>query len=126
MFSTDTFMDEDKLKDFYTLWEQNYPSIEKNYFGITSDPETMPVLYNDSNYQGVVDDYYVWNIRRSVDEAHYTTVYASVAFIETRDGGVFFFDEVRKSVKSLAQDLIDGPNYDAASLGGSLAYLAGL
>ena len=126
MFSTDTFMDVDKLKDFYDLVEQNYPSIEKHYYEVTSNPESMPALFNASNYQGVVDDYYVWNIRRSVDEEHYTTVYASVAFITTRDGGVFFFDEVRKSVKSLAQDLIDGPNYNAESLDGSLAYLADL
>ena len=125
LYSTDEYLGANKLKNYYATAESN-PNIEIHSYEITSDPESYPVLYNDSEYQGVTDDYYVWNIRRSVLEENYTEVYASVAFIITQDDGVVFFEETRKSVKSLAQDLIDGPNYNEESLSGSLNYLANL
>lgn len=125
LYSTDEYLGANKLKNYYATAESN-PNIEIHSYEITSDPESYPVLYNDSEYQGATDDYYVWNIRRSVLEENYTKVYASVAFIITQDDGVVFFEETRKSVKSLAQDLIDGPNYNEESLSGSLNYLANL
>jgi len=125
LYSTADYLGANKLKNYYATAESN-PNIEIHSYEITSDPESYPVLYNDSEYQGVTDDYYVWNIRRSVLGENYTEVYASVAFIITQDDGVVFFEETRKSVKSLAQDLIDGPNYNEESLSGSLNYLANL
>lgn len=125
LYSTEEYLGANKLKNYYATAESN-PNIEIHSYEITSDSESYPVLYNDSEYQGVTDDYYVWNIRRSVLEENYTEVYASVAFIITQDDGVVFFEETRKSVKSLAQDLIDGPNYNEESLSGSLNYLANL
>ena len=125
LISTEDYLGANALQTYYLTANSN-PNIEVRSYELTSDPESYPVLYNDSEYQGVTDDYYVWNYRMSVDEADYTTVYASVAFIITQDDGVYFMDEVRKSVKDLAQDLIDGPNYNAESLGGSLNYLANL
>lgn len=125
LYSTDAYLGANELKSYYATADTN-PNIEIRSYEITSNSESKPVLYNDSNYQGVVDDYYVWNIRRSVSVVDFKTTYASVAFIITQDDGVIFMEEVRKSVKDLAQDLIDGPSYDAASLDGSIAYLAGL
>ena len=125
LYSTDEYLGANQLKGYYATAESN-PNIEIHSYEVTSDPESYPVLYNDSEYQGVTDDYYVWNIRRSVLEENYTKVYASVAFIITQDDGVVFFEETRKSVKSLAQDLLDGPNYNEESLSGSLNYLANL
>lgn len=125
LYSTDEYLGANELKSYYATAESN-PNIEIHSYEVTSYPESNPVLYNDSEYQGVTDDYYVWNIRRSVLEENYTEVYASVAFIITQDDGVVFFEETRKSVKSLAQDLIDGPNYNEESLSGSLNYLANL
>ena len=125
LVSTADYLGANQLKSYYATANSN-PNIEYRYYEITSDPESYPVLYNDSEYQGVTDDYYVWNYRMSVSEADYTTVYASTAFIVTQDDGVYFMDEVRKSVKNLAQDLLDTPNYNEESLGGSLDYLANL
>lgn len=125
LYSTDEYLGANQLKSYYATAESN-PNIEIHSYEVTSDSESYPVLYNDSEYQGVTDDYYVWNIRRSVLGENYTEVYASVAFIITQDDGVVFFEETRKSVKSLAQDLIDGPNYNEESLSGSLNYLANL
>ena len=122
LYSTDEYLGANQLKNYYQTADSN-PNIDKHYYEL---PGKNPVLFNNSNYQGVVDDYYVWNIKRSVSEADYTTVYASVAFIVTRDSGVVFLKEVRKSVKDLAQDLIDSPDYDSDSLDGSLDYLANL
>ena len=125
LYSTDAYLGANKLKSYYATANSN-PNVEIHSYEVTPDPDTMPVLYEDSNYQGVEDDYYVWNIRRSVSDANFKTVYASVAFIITQDDGVIFMEEVRKSVKDLAQDLLDGPNYNNDSLGGSLKHLADL
>lgn len=125
LYSTDAFLGANKLKSYYATANSN-PNVEIHSYEVTPNPDTMPVLYEDSNYQGVEDDYYVWNIRRSVSDANFKTVYASVAFIITQDDGVIFMEEVRKSVKDLAQDLLDSPNYDNDSLGGSLKHLADL
>ena len=125
LYSTDEYLGAKQLKSYYATAQSN-PNVEIHSYEITSDPDSYPVLYNDTAYQGVTDDYYVWNIRRSVLEENYTEEYASVAFIVTQDDGVVFFKETRKSVKSLAQDLLDGPNYNAQSLSGSLDYLANL
>lgn len=125
LYSTDEYLGANELKSYYATAESN-PNIEIHSYEVTSDPESYPTLFNDSEYKGVTDDYYVWNIRRSVLEENYTEVYASVAFIITQDDGVVFFEETRKSVKSLAQGLLDGPNYNEESLSGSLNYLANL
>ena len=125
LYSTDAYLGANELKSYYATANSN-PNVEIHSYEVTPNPDTMPVLYEDSNYQGVEDDYYVWNIRRSVSEANFKTVYASVAFIITQDDGVIFMEEVRKSVKDLAQDLLDGPNYNNDSLGGSLKHLADL
>lgn len=125
LYSTDAYLGVNKLKSYYATANSN-PNVEIHSYEVTPDPDTMPVLYEDSNYQGVEDDYYVWNIRRSVSDANFKTVYASAAFIITQDDGVIFMEEVRKSVKNLAQDLLDSPNYDNDSLGGSLKHLADL
>ena len=125
LYSTDEYLGTNHLKDYYATANTN-PNVEIRSYEVNSNPESKPVLFNDSNYQGVTDDYYVWNLRTSVEATDYETVYASVAFIITQDDNVIFFEETRKSVKSLAQDLIDGPDYDNESLDGSLAYLASL
>lgn len=125
LYSTDAYLGANELKSYYATANSN-PNVEIHSYEVTPNPDTMPVLYEDSNYQGVEDDYYVWNIRRSVSDANFKTVYASVAFIITQDDGVIFMEEVRKSVKDLAQDLLDGPNYNNDSLGGSLKHLADL
>ena len=123
LVSTDDYLGANALQTYYLTANSN-PNIEIRSYELTSDPDSYPVLYNDSEYQGVTDNYYVWNYRMSVSEADYKTTYASVAFIITEDDGVYFMDEVRKSVKDLAQDLLDTPNYNEESLGGSLDYLA--
>ncbi len=124
MSSTDTYLGANELKSYYA--SPDGTNVRKYYHALTNDPTSYPALYDDSNYQGVVDDYYVWNLTKTVSEANFNKVYASLAFIVTEDDGVVFLDEVRASVKSLAQDLIDGPDYDALSLEGSLNYLANL
>ena len=123
LYSTDSYLGANELKSYYATADTN-PNVEKSYFELTTDPG--PVFYQNSEYQGVTDNYYVWNLRRSVTEANFKTVYASVAFIVTEDDNVVFFKETRKSVKDLAQDLLDSPNYNDDSLGGSLKHLADL
>ena len=122
LYSTDSYLGVNELKSYYATADAN-ANVEKSYFELISDPG--PVLYKNSEYQGVTDDYYVWNLRRSVSEANFKTVYASVAFIVTEDS-VVFLKETRKSVKNAAQDLLDSPDYDNDSLNGSLKYLADL
>ena len=124
MSSTDTYLGANELKSYYA--SPDGTNVRKYYHALTNDPTSYPALYDDSNYQGVVNDYYVWNLTKTVSEVNFKKVYASLAFIVTEDDGVVFLDEVRASVKSLAQDLIDGPDYDALSLEGSLNYLANL
>ena len=125
LISTADYLGANQLKSYYATANSN-PNIEIRSYKVTADPESYPALYNNSDYQGVTDNYYVWNYRMSVDEANFTDVYASAAFIITKNDGVVFMNEVRKSVKNLAQDLIDGPNYDEDSLDGSLKHLADL
>lgn len=125
LISTADYLGANQLKSYYATANSN-PNIEIRSYELTVDPESYPALFNDSEYQGITDDYYVWNYRMSVDEANFTNVYASVAFIITEDDGVVFMQEARKSVKNLAQDLIDSPDYNSASFDGSLNYLANL
>ena len=125
LYSTAEYIGANELKTYYASADSD-DSVEKKYYEVTADPASLPVLFNDSEYMGVTDDYYVWNLRKSVSEANYTTVYSSVAFIVTNNNGVVFLQETRKSVKSVAQDLIDGPDYNVSSLDGSLNYLATL
>ena len=68
------------------------------------------------------EDYYAWNLKINLADAYFKTTLTAVAYIKTEDGYVFF-NELSKSVKDLAQDMLakSSETYD-----GSLNYLATL
>lgn len=125
LFSTDEYLGANQLKDYYeTADGTNVKKISKAFD--SSNHESFPALYSDSEYQGVTDDYYVWNVKKMVDEENFKTVYASIAFIVTENNGIVFLNETRKSVKTAAGDEISSGEYTAESLHGSVQYLASL
>ena len=122
LYSNDAYLGSNELKNYYNSADEI--NVKKSYFELTEEASSYPVLFNNASYQGVTDNYYVWNLRRSVAEDDFKTVYASVAYIVTNEGEVVFLTETRKSVKNIAQDLLDSGDYDDESLDGSIKYLA--
>ena len=72
------------------------------------------------------DGNYVWNLYKTIPLEKAKTDYVAVAYIILNNDELVFLKQVVASVKSLAKDLIDGPDRDENSFGGSLNYLASL
>ena len=91
------------------------------YAGLTNEKKNPAPVIKDAQ------DYYLWNLCLDdlTTDADFKKEFTVVAYIRT-EAEIVFFDEVTVSVKSLAQDLIDGPTYNASSFDGSLSYLANL
>lgn len=122
LFSTDEYLGENQLKDYYdTADGTDVKKVTREF-----NSESSPVLYENSEYQGVTNDYYIWNVKKTVTEENFKTVYASVAFIVTENHDIVFLNETRKSVKTAAQDEISSGEYNEESLHGSVYYLANL
>lgn len=104
----------------------------KNYYA-SADGTNVKKFTNADTYPNhelkaeptLKDGYRVWNLYKQVRLEDATKDYVGVAFIEI-NGEVVFLNSLRTSVKKLAQALIDGPDRDENSLGGSLNYLANL
>lgn len=92
----------------------------------SEDVAEMPYLYEAALSENFDEDTYTWNIAQKVTSpSSLTRVYVAVAYIRTADG-IVFLNESRASAKSIAQDMIDSPEYDEDSFEGSLKYLADL
>ena len=118
LLSTATFLNGDDLKDYYELADG---SAVKNFDNTDTvhDPALKPT-------PTLKDGYYVWNLFKRVSLVKATEEYVAVAYIKLNNDEIVFLQQESASVKSLAQDLIAGPDRDESSLGGSLNYLANL
>ena len=116
LLSTATFLNGDDLKDYYDLADG---SAVKNFDN--TDTVHNPALKPTPTLK---DGYYVWNLFKRVSLAKATEEYVAVAYIKLNNDEIVFLQQESASVKSLAQDLIAGPDRDENSLGGSLNYLA--
>lgn len=118
LLSTATFLNGDNLKDYYDLADG---SAVKNFDN--TDTVHEPALKSTPTLK---DGHYVWNLFKRVSLAKATDEYVAVAYIKLDNDEIVFLQQESASVKSLAQDLIAGPERDENSLGGSLNYLANL
>ena len=117
LLSTDNYLGANELKSYYETAD-----------GTNVKKFTNADTYPDHELKAeptLKDGNYVWNLFKAVAMADATKDYVAVAFIEI-DGGVVFFRQTKTSVRTLAQQMIAGPNYDEGSLNGSLNYLANL
>lgn len=119
LISTESYLNGTKLETKYTSADGN------NVTKVTAKT-ALPTLLAAGQYDDITEDTYLWNLRRDIPFANFTTNYVAVAFIITEEDGVVFFDEITASVKSIAQDMLDTPELDDESYGGSLSYLANL
>lgn len=132
LFSTDTYLGGDNLKDKFESADGTNVKKYYNEFNPSEDDADLgPKLFEDSSYNGVDGDYYNWNLRRFLPEteskvsiADLKVSYAAVAFIVTQKDGVVFLSETRQSAKTLAASMVSGPTDPAYE--GSLAFLANL
>ena len=116
----DVIKDGECLVDFYDTAkpDEDDPDITNDivdYFMPSEDMAT-PVVKGDNYY---------WNLFYRITEENFKTTYVAAAYIKTATEYVFF-EQVRYSVKSLAQDYIDNRGYSSTIAGGSLANLANL
>lgn len=118
LLSTATFLNGDNLKDYYDLADG---STVKNFDN--TDTVHEPAL---KSIPTLKDGRYVWNLFKRVSLAKATDEYVAVAYVKLDNDEIVFLQQESASVKSLAQDLIAGPERDENSLGGSLNYLANL
>ncbi len=118
LLSTATFLNGNDLKDYYELADG---STVKNFDN--TDTVHNPTLKPTPTLK---DGYYVWNLFKRVSLAKATEEYVAAAYIKLNNDEIVFLQQESASVKSLAQDLIAGPDRDENSLGGSLNYLANL
>ena len=88
--------------------------------------DSSVTVHGEKTIPTLKDGKYVWNLFKRVSLAKATTEYVAVAYIKLANDEFVFLQQERASVKSLAQDLIAGPDRDENSLGGSLNYLANL
>lgn len=97
----------------------------------TDDPDVTESLVNyhmpkeEMAAPVIKGDNYYWNLFYRISEENFTTTYVAAAYIKTATEYVFF-EQVRYSVQSLAQDYIDNRGYSSTIAGGSLANLANL
>ena len=119
LISTESYLNGAKL-------ETKYASADGNNVTKVTAKTALPTLLAAGQYDDITEDTYLWNLRRDIPFANFTTNYVAVAFIITEEDGVVFFDEITASVKSIAQDMLDTPELDDESYGGSLSYLANL
>ena len=79
-------------------------------------------LKTANGVQDISKDYYAWNMRINIADGYYKTSLTAVAYIKTANGYVFF-NQLSKSVKDLANDML---NKNPETYEGSLSYLASL
>ena len=117
----ETIKDNPQLKNWYEYADLYDNDDLKNFDNSNTvhDPALKPT-------PTLKDGYYVWNLFKRVSIAKATTPYVAVAYIKLNNDEIVFLQQETASVKSLAQDLIAGPDRDENSLGGSLNYLANL
>ena len=95
------------------------------YVSTKPHPNSASPALKEANGVPVENEYYAWNLKINVADGYYETTFTAVAYIKTTNGYVYF-NQLAASVKSLAQELLGGPNYDDESLDGSIHYLAHL
>lgn len=119
LLSTASYLGANQLKTYI----ESYDGVNvKNFYHEVAS--AMPDLANTTQTKGLLEDYYVWNLYKTVTDS-LAVPYTSVAYIRT-ESGVVFFNQVTASASSLAEDLLATDEYDDDSLDGSLKYLADL
>ena len=129
----------DTIEDYYDLAKDGHTideaiaelcdggsPIARNFYHAVA--EAMPDAANTSQKDGLLENYYVWNLFKNVptaSDSDFIVEYTAVAYIRTSTE-IIFFDEATASVSSLAHDLMASGEYDDDYLEGSLKYLADL
>ncbi len=116
----DVIKDGEYIVDFHDAAkpDEDNPDITNDivdYFMPSEDMAT-PVVKGDNYY---------WNLFYRITEENFKTIYVAAAYIKTATEYVFF-EQVRYSVQSLADDYIKNRGYSSTIAGGSLANLANL
>ena len=116
----DVIKDGECLVDFYDTAkpDESNPDITNDIVDYFMPKEEMatPVIKGDNYY---------WNLFFRITEENFKTKYVAAAYIKTATEYVFF-EQVRYSVQSLADDYIKNRGYSSTIAGGSLANLANL
>ena len=121
MIATDDVVDEDtEIQDLYAsaIADELDPDVTQDvvdYFMPKEDMATPVVSGSD----------YYWNLFYRISTEDLTTTYVAAAYIKTSTNYVFF-EQVRYSVKSLAEDYLANRGYSSTVAGGSLANLASI
>ena len=129
----------DSIEDYYDLAKDDHTidealielcdggsPIARNFYH--SVAEAMPDAANTSQKEGLLENYYVWNLFKNVptaSDSDFIVDYTAVAYIRTSTE-IIFFDEATASASSLAHDLMASGEYADDYLEGSLKYLADL
>lgn len=122
LLSTSQFLGSAKLETKFNSIDNS--NVKKFSYSIPGDKD-HPTPADVGDVEGLDEPYYIWNLRKGVSMANITKEFVALAYVVV-DGEVVFLNEVKASVKSLAQDLIDDETneYNANSFEGSLGYLA--
>lgn len=70
-------------------------------------------------------EYYAWNLRVNVSQAHWTSNISAVAYVKTTNGGYIYFGQVTTSVKQQAEEMLLNRGFEDA-FDGTLEYLSNL
>ena len=117
---------DDVIEDGECIMDYSDTAIpDENNPDVTEDVVDYYMPKEDMATPVVSGSNYYWNLFYRISNENLTTTYVAAAYIKI-DTGYVFFDQVRYSVKSLAQDYLDNRNCDSTTAGGSLANLANL
>lgn len=108
------------IKEQYqsAVMSTNNPDVTENIVNYFVPKETKATPTAKGN------DYY-WNLKYSISETNFKTVYVAAAYIKTATEYVFF-NQAKYSVKTLAGDYLAYRDCDSTTANGSLANLANL
>ena len=127
LLSTETFLhtddpnDDESLKLWYDMADQI--SVKKFYQEV-DDEGDLPYTLLASEHAEISEDQYVWRLTKGISNSKLTEQYVAVAYIKTANGDIVFLNQIKKSAKDLAGDML--PSKGNAYAEGSLYNLAHL
>lgn len=95
----------------------------KNFYTELTAEKLHPAEANAEQKGALEGDYYIWNLYKGVSLENLKKEFVAVAYIRINTQ-IVFLDEVKTSVKGLANSLIDSGAYADTVFDGSLANLA--
>lgn len=128
----DALNEESEIQAYGVMLSHNDGDDVEDFYTEINETKLNPALASvkqktQQKVENVDEPYYVWNLYVCISNEQLTSDFTAIAYITTADG-IIFFNEVTKSAKTLANDLLnDSTNeYDATSFEGSLYNLAHL